>query len=278
MEGGAMRGMFTCGILDVFLENGVTFDGAIGVSAGACFGCNYKSGQIGRGIRYNIKYCKDKRYCSIESLIKTGDLFGVDFCYRQLPMELDPWDGEAFKNNPMEFYVVCSDVTTGTPVYHKCDRGDEIDLDWFRASASLPGVSRIVEIGGKKLLDGGLCDAVPLDYFRSIGYDKNVVILTQPEDYRKGKNKLLPFLRIKLRKYPNMITALANRHFRYNDQIAHINELSRKEPDRVLILRPDEPLNVQGIVREPERLERAYNLGRECGLKNLNRIKEFLTK
>ena len=102
MEGGAMRGLFTCGILDVFLENGITFDGAIGVSAGAAFGCNFKSKQIGRGIRYNVKYCKDERYCSIKSLIKTGDLFGVDFCYRRIPFELDPWDGETFRNNPME--------------------------------------------------------------------------------------------------------------------------------------------------------------------------------
>ncbi len=276
MEGGAMRGLFTCGILDVFLENGVTFDGAIGVSAGAAFGCNFKSKQIGRGIRYNVKYCKDERYCSIKSLIKTGDLFGVDFCYRRIPFELDPWDGETFRNNPMEFYVVCADVKTGMPVYHKCDRGDAIDVQWFRASASLPGVSRIVRIDGKELLDGGMCDAVPLDYFRSIGYEKNVVILTQPEEYRKGKNKLLPFLRLKLWNYPNMVHALATRHNRYNAQIAHINELGKKLPGEVLILKPKAPLNVAGIVREPERLMNAYNAGREVGLKNLERVKAFL--
>ena len=169
-----------------------------------------------------------------------------------------------------------ADVKTGMPVYHKCDRGDAIDVQWFRASASLPGVSRIVRIDGKELLDGGMCDAVPLDYFRSIGYEKNVVILTQPEEYRKGKNKLLPFLRLKLWNYPNMVHALATRHNRYNAQIAHINELGKKLPGEVLILKPKAPLNVAGIVREPERLMNAYNAGREVGLKNLERVKAFL--
>ena len=113
LEGGAMRGLFTAGVTDVLMENDITFDGLIGVSAGAAFGCNYKSGQIGRALRYNTEYCNDPRYCSFRSLVKTGDLFGADFCYRQIPCELDKFDMEAFSENPMEFYVVATDIETG---------------------------------------------------------------------------------------------------------------------------------------------------------------------
>ena len=128
LEGGAMRGLFTCGVIDVFMENGIDFDGAVGISAGAVFGCNYKSRQIGRPRRYNEKYCRDKRYCSIRSLITTGDLYGADFCYRLLPDELDPFDREAFKNDPMEFYVGATDVKTGECVFHTCSDGEDADM------------------------------------------------------------------------------------------------------------------------------------------------------
>ena len=162
MEGGAMRGMFTAGVIDVLMENKIIFDGAIGVSAGAAFGSNIKSGQIGRAIRYNLKYCRDKRYCSLYSLFKTGNLYGADFCYRILPTKLDIFDTKSFNKNPMEFYAVCTDVLTGKPVYKKIDAMEENYLEWFRASASMPLVSEIVKIGDLSLLDGGISDSVPL--------------------------------------------------------------------------------------------------------------------
>ena len=162
MEGGALRGLFTAGVIDVLMENGITFDGAIGVSAGATFGCNIKSGQIGRAIRYNVKLCKDRRYFSFWSLILTGNLFGKNFCYHKIPEKIDPFDNDAFEKNPMEFYLVCTDVETGKPVYKKCDRLDGGNLEWVRASASLPLVSEIVEIDGMKLQDGGISDSIPL--------------------------------------------------------------------------------------------------------------------
>lgn len=276
MEGGAMRGMFTCGIIDVFLENGISFDGAIGVSAGAVFGCNFKSGQIGRAIRYNKKYCKNKRYCSIRSLIKTGDLYGVDFCYRAIPYALDLWDEKAFRENPMEFYVVCMDVTTGKPVYHKCETGDETDLKWFRASASLPLASRIVEVDGYKLLDGGIADSVPLNYFESLGYDKNVVILTQPLEYRKKQLKIMPLARMILHQYPNMVKAMATRPERYNRQIAEI--VKKEKAGKVFVIRPDAPLEIGGWEKDPANLERVYQLGRKAGLENLEKIKQYLSQ
>ena len=123
MEGGAMRGMFTCGVLDVFMENGITFDAGAGISAGAVFGCNFKSNQIGRPIRYNKRFCNDKRYCSFWSMIKTGDMYGVQFCYDEIPNKLDVFDREAFAKNPMEFYIGTTDVESGKPVYHLCTDG-----------------------------------------------------------------------------------------------------------------------------------------------------------
>ena len=152
LEGGAMRGMFTAGVLDVFMENGIEFDGVIGVSAGATFGCNFISKQIGRTIRYNKKYCRDKRYCSFHSLITTGDLYGVDFCYNKLPNELDPFDNDAFRKSKIDFYIVATDIVSGEPVYKKYDVDEPDALSWMRASASMPLASGIVEIDGRKTL------------------------------------------------------------------------------------------------------------------------------
>lgn len=274
LEGGAMRGMFTCGVIDVFMENNITFDGTIGVSAGAAFGCNYKSNQIGRAVRYNKNYCNDKRYASFRSLIKTGDLFGADFCYREIPEKLDIWDYEAFEKNPMEFYVTCTDVLTGKPVYHKCTTGRNDDIQWMRASASMPMVSRVVEIGDNKLLDGGVADSIPLKYFESIGYNRNVVILTQPLDYIKGKNQALPLAKIMLRKYPNLIKAMAERHINYNETTKYIRE--KEENGEVFVIRPSEALNIGKMEKNPDELERVYQIGRKTAEQCLEKMNTFL--
>ena len=189
MEGGAMRGMFTCGVKDVMQEAGITFDGAIGVSAGAVLVCNYKSEQIGRAYRYTRQYCKDYRYGSMKSFRKTGNAYDVDFCYHEIPEKLDVFDKEAFKANPMIFYAVATDVVTGKAVYHKCSDGEREDIEWLRASASMPLVSRVVNINGHNLLDGGIGDSIPLKFMEEQGFDRNVVILTQPLHYVKQKNK-----------------------------------------------------------------------------------------
>lgn len=276
MEGGAMRGMYTAGVTDVMMENNISFDGAIGVSAGAVFGCNYKSNQPGRAIRYNKKYCCDKRYVSFSSLIRTGDLYNVDFGYHQLPERLDPFDAETFSSSPMEFYVVCTDVMTGKAVYHKCQKGDRRDLEYMRASASMPMLSRFVEIDGMLLSDGGTSDSIPVRFFESIGYKHNVVILTQPYGFVKQKNKYMPIIRRALRKYPKLINALENRHKVYNDTLAYIEE--KEKSGDFLVIRPSHALNVGSMEKDPTKLEEVYQLGREDALKMLEKVKEFVSK
>ena len=276
LEGGAMRGMFTAGVMDVLMENGVTLDGAVGTSAGAAFGCNYKSHQIGRVIRYNTRYCKDKRFCSISSLIKSGDIYNADFCYGDIPSKYDIFDFDTYKKDPMEFYSVCTDIETGKAVYHKYTGDEDSGFDWIRASASMPLVSKIVEIDGKKLLDGGMADSIPLKFFESIGYDRNVVVLTQPADYRKKPNGAMPLIRIAYRKYPKLVEAMANRHTVYNDTIDYIN--SEEKTGKLLVIRPENPLPVSRMEKDPEKLKAAYNEGRKAADQKLDAVRKFLNK
>ena len=272
MEGGALRGMFTCGVIDVFLEENIVFDGAAGISAGAAFGCNFKSRQIGRAIRYNKKYRSDPRYCSVRSWLKTGDLFGVEFCYHELPDRLDPFDRETFRNNPMEFYVGATDVETGHAVFHKCSDGGAADIEWMRASASMPVVSRPVQIGKYTLLDGGIVDPVPFRYMENRGYDRNVIILTQPLGYRKPKSS--PAMQTLLKKYPAVAKAMAVRHIRYNRQMDEIRE--RELAGKALVIRPPQALGISRTEKDPAELERVYQTGRAEGKKQLERVRKFL--
>ena len=274
LEGGAMRGLFSAGVIDRLMEENIKLDGLIGVSAGACFGCNYKSEQIGRALRYNLDYCNDKRYCSFSSLVKTGDMYGADFCYHELPEKLDIFDKEAFEANPMEFYLVCTDVETGEPVYHKMDKVTYDELEWMRASASMPLVSRIVEVGGKKMLDGGVSDSIPLKFWQSLGYEKNIVVLTQPYFYRKKKNILMPFIKAALRKYPCLVDAMARRHEMYNETLDYIAK--REREGKLLVIAPEYDLPVGKVEKDPEKLINVYKIGRSITEKRLEEIKAYL--
>lgn len=273
LEGGAMRGLFTAGIIDVMMEAGVEPDGLIGVSAGAAFGCNYKSRQPGRAIRYNTRFAKDARYSGLKSLLTTGDYFNAQFGYHIVPYQYDLFDVAAFEQNPMEFMVVCTDVLTGQAVYHKMDRVDFDELEWLRASASMPLASKVVEVAGHKLLDGGVADSIPLAYFESIGYDRNVVILTQPEGYVKHRTKLMPLMRIGLRRYPEMIQAMDRRYLMYNHELEFVRQAERE--GRCLVIRPDEKLPIGHISHDPEEMKRVYQIGREMGDRYIERIKAF---
>ena len=276
LEGGGMRGMFTCGILDVFMENGIKFDACCGVSAGAVLSCNYKSGQIGRALRYNKKYSKDARYCSIRSLIETGDLYGVDFCYREIPDVLDVFDREAFRENPMPFYVGATDVFTGKPRYHNCINCDETDMLWMRASASMPLLSNVVEVDGYSLLDGGISDPVPYRCMEESGYNKNVIVLTQPLNYRKRRSRAIPLMKVMLRKYPAIIAAMEDRHNLYEKQLNEIKK--REKAGEAIVIRPQKALGISRTEKNGDKLERAYIEGRREAEKRLPEIKDFLKR
>ena len=273
LEGGAMRGLFTAGIIDVMMEAGVEPDGLIGVSAGAAFGCNYKSRQPGRAVRYNTRFAKDPRYSGLRSLIKTGDYFNAEFGYHIVPKEYDIFDTEAFEQNRLVFVFVCTDVMTGEAVYHQMDRVTFDELEWLRASASMPLASKVVEVGGRKLLDGGVADSIPLAYFERIGYERNVVILTQPEGYVKEPNRLMPLMRLALRKYPKMLEAMENRHLMYNQELEYVRQAERE--GRCLVIRPDEKLPIGHISHDPENMRRVYEIGRCKGEKHLDQIIDF---
>lgn len=276
MEGGALRGLFTAGILDVLMENGVRFDGLVGVSAGAAFGCNYKSGQAGRVIRYNKRFAHEWRYCSWRSWIATGDLFGGEFCYHKMPDELDVFDKETFDSNPMEYYAVCTDVETGEAVYKRLMKCSPETYEYIRASASMPMVSNIVEVGGRKLLDGGVTDSIPLRFFQEQGYERNLVILTQPADYQKRHNRLMPILRLWLHRYPKMIEALDKRHEMYNRQLEYVREEERK--GNTYVIRPPQKLVIGHISHDENEMQGVYQMGRRVGEGRLKDIVEFLEK
>ena len=268
-----MRGLFTAGIIDVMMEHGVEPDGLIGVSAGAAFGCNYKSRQPGRAIRYNKRFAKDKRYCSWQSWWKTGDLYNAEFGYHVIPTQYDIFDDAAFEQNPMAFYAVCTNVETGEAVYKQLEKAGQLTYDWIRASASMPLASKVVELEDMKVLDGGVADSIPLEYFERIGYEKNVVILTQPDGYVKEHNKLMPLMRIALRNYPKMIEAMDKRHLMYNKQLVYVYEAEQAR--RALVIRPDAKLPIGHISHDPEEMQRVYDIGREMGERQIEKIKRF---
>ena len=274
LEGGAMRGLFTAGVTDVWMEAGVAFDGLVGVSAGACFGCNYKNRQPGRVIRYNKRFARDPRYCSWTSLWKTGDIFNAKFCYHTLPEELDPFDAAAFEANPMEFHLSVTDARTGKPVYRRIDKVDADAFEWIRASASMPLVSRPVEVGGGIYLDGGLSDGIPLAYFESLGYTRNVVITTRPHGYRKFPSWKVRLLKPFLRKWPAVYEALATRHEWYNRTLAYIDE--RVAVGAALLVAPPEPLPISRVCHDPDQMQRVYEIGRRVGKDVLPALDMFL--
>ena len=273
LEGGAMRGLWTAGITDVMMEHGIEPDGLIGVSAGAAFGCNYKSRQIGRAIRYNTRFAKDPRYSGVRSLLRSGDYFNAEFGYHIVPKQYDLFDDDAFNQNPMEFIVVCTDVETGKPVYKPLTKVTSDTYDWIRASASMPLMSRVIELEGRKLLDGGVGDSIPLEYFESMGYDRNLVILTQPMGYQKKHLKLMPLIRMTLRKYPNMIKAMNERHIMYNKELAYVEQAEKE--GRCLVIRPDAKIPIGHISHNPDEMRNVYEMGRSVGERYIERIKDF---
>ncbi len=271
LEGGAMRGIYTAGVLDVFMEHNLTFDGVIGVSAGAIHGCSFVSKQHGRSIRYYLKYMRDPRFMSFRSLLTTGDLVGTQFCYHDIPERLDVFDYETFAKSKTEFYVVATNLLTGRAEYVRLD--DMKDISWMQASASMPLVSHPVQIGGKKYLDGGVADSIPIQAFRRMGYEKNIVVLTRPEGYRKKPSRMNA-VKIVYKQYPAFVRAMQNRYRRYNRTLEEIEELEKQ--GEILVLRPSKDLGIGRMEKRPEKVKALYKLGREDAKAKIVEIQRFL--
>lgn len=272
IEGGGMRGIYAAGVLDVLMEQKITFDGVIGVSAGAIHGSALVAEQPGRSIRYYKKYCADDRFMSIKSLLKTGEIVGRDFCYRELPEVLDPFDYETFDRSATKFYVTCSNLETGKAEYLEItDMHKQIDL--VRASASLPYVSHIVEFDGMKLLDGGCTDSIPVKAFQKMGYTKNVVILTRDADYLKKPQNVLP-ARWMYRKYPKFIKALKERHQVYNQIREEICQMEQE--GRIFVIRPSEELKIGRMSHDAEELQKIYDIGKRDAAMSMKSLRKWM--
>ena len=257
LEGGAMRGLYTAGVLDCFLDNNIKIDGIVGVSAGALFGLNFPSKQTGRTIRYNKKYIKDKRYMSLHSLLTTGNLVNRDFAYYELPQKLDVYDEKAFEEANIPFYAAITNIETGLCEYVKIEHVMR-QMEVLRATSALPYVSRPVEIDGKLYLDGGLLDSIPVQKCIDLGYDKIIVVLTRTIDYRKTKSSEF-MAKLYYKKYPNLVKAINNRYNVYNSTVEKIIDLELKK--EIFVIRPSVDLKIKRIERDIDKLDQMYNLG-----------------
>lgn len=273
LEGGGHRGIYTAGVLDTFAENKISFDGIMGVSAGCVHGASFLSGQIGRSIRYTTKYCDNSNYMGIGSLITTGNFFNEKFCYYDLPETLDPFDNDSFDKNQTQFFAVCTDVKTGSAIYHECETLKGEKIKWLQASASMPLVSKIIKIDDNLLLDGGIADSIPIKKMQELGFEKNIVILTQEAGYRKNPNSLLPIIKLVYKKYPKLIEAIENRHIIYNQQLEFLEE--QEKLGNVIIIRPSEKPTASRTEKDKEKILETYNLGKKDALSIIKNIIEY---
>ena len=272
LEGGAMRGLYSAGVLDVFMKNNINIDVIYGVSAGALFGLNYKSRQIGRAIRYNLKYANEKNYMGLYSLITTGNVMNKDFCFNKLVYELDKLDFETYKNNPVEFYAVVTNLKTGKPEYIKIDDAEK-DLEYFRASGSMPFVSKPVEINGNLYLDGAIADAVPFKKTLEKNYEKIIVVLTRHANFNRKKKSYLPY-KLFYRNFPNFIETANNSCTKYNETMDLIEKYESE--NKIMVLRPSKLIKMQRVEKDTNKLQAIYDLGVFDCTKKLDEIKEYL--
>lgn len=273
VEGGGMRGVYTAGVLDYFMEKNLYFDDCYGVSAGACHISSYVSKQIGRSIKVTLDYINDKRYCSVNSLIKTGDMFGVEMLYDLIPNKLELYDYDTFNKFKGNFYSVVTNCKTGKAEYIKI-KDMKKDIIAVRASSSLPLLSRIVEINGKEYLDGGITDSIPIKKSIKDGHKKNVVILTRDKTYRKSKPKFLSLLKFKYKKYPNLVKAIENRYKMYNETLDFLEE--EKAKNKVFIIQPKLPVKISRIEKDKDKLKALYNQGYEDAKELYEDLMKFL--
>ena len=274
LEGGGMRGLYTVGVLDVLMEKQIKIDSIIGVSAGALFGVNYLSKQPGRAIRYNMKYVCDKKYMGVYSLLTTGNIMNKDFCFNKLVYDLDPFDFETFKKSETEFYVTVTNVETGEAEYIKI-KDLEKDMEYLRASGSMPLVSKIVEVNNKKYLDGGIADSIPIEKAKQLGNAKIIVVQTRPIDYRKKQNNMLLY-KVIYRKYPNLLKTIQNRYLIYNQTIENI--IKYEQNGEIFVIRPSKKINIDRIEKNIDKIKEMYELGKNDTGAKINDLIKFIDK
>ncbi len=255
LEGGGMRGIYSAGVLEFFLEKGIRFANCYGVSAGSCHMCSYMSGQRQRSYRISVKYLKDKEYCSFYSLLKTGDLFGADFCYNKLPNVLDPYDYDGFNQYPGKGYAVVTNIRTGKAEYPEL-KDMHTDIEWIRASSSMPLVSRNVEKNGELYLDGGITDPIPIQKALADGNKKNIVVLTKENGYIREPFKHIGLLRLVYHKYPTVAESMKNRHTAYNETMRFIEEEEKK--GNLFVIRPKENPRFGRVEKDKNKLRKLY--------------------
>ena len=273
LEGGGMRGVYTAGVLDFFLDMELEFEEVYGVSAGSIHASSYLSKQRGRSIDISTEYLNDPRYCSVRSLIKTGNLFGVKMCYDEIPNQLNPYDHETFLKYPGRFYAVLTDCETGKARYQQVKDMNR-DIWAIRASSSLPLVSRMIGVHGHVYLDGGIADSIPVKHSQEQGNAKNVVVLTRDRLYRKKPNGAMRLIRSLYRRYPELVAQMENRHIRYNETLDYIEQ--EEKEGRIFVIRPSKTVEVGRIEKDKEKLMELYNQGYEDAKKSYEDLKSFL--
>lgn len=275
LEGGAMRGIYTAGVLDVFMDNHISFDGIIGVSAGALFGVNLLSGQRGRVIRYNKRFNNDRKYMGIHPLLRTGNIVNTEYAYGRVPRKLDVFDDEAFMCSGVPFYAVVTNIETGEPEYIHIKSAFE-QMDWLRASASMPFVSKPVKIDNKLYLDGAVTDSIPFKKFIEMGYDRIVVVLTKDINYVKKPVSPAVTKMFYRKKYPKFEKKMRNRHIMYNRTVKELKTLERNGD--IMVIRPSRNYKINRMEKDADRLQGMYDLGVKDAREQLGSVIDFLQR
>lgn len=274
LEGGGLRGIYTAGVLDEMFKDKIKIDAIIGVSMGALIGINYKSKQPERAIRYNLRYCNDKRYMGFRSFLKTGNIANKEFAYYKIPNELDKFDYDTYKKTKMKMYVTVTNLETGEAEYIEIKDAKD-NIEYFRATSSMPGVSKIVEIDGKKYLDGGVADSIPVKKALDLGYDRVIVVLTRPIEYRKKETEM-KWLQSRYKKYPKFMKAIAKRNKSYNEKVERIIKLEKE--GKVFCIRPSKRVNIKRIEKNERIILEQYNLGKRDYLNCEEKLREFIKR
>ena len=277
LEGGSLRGLYSAGVMDIMMDNNIDVDCIVGTSAGALFGPNYFSNQKGRAIRYNKRFCKDRRNISFLSLLFTGNIVNKKFAYYKITEKLDKFDNETFMKSKKELYATATNMKTGESEYFQIK--DVIkDMEKLRATSAIPIMTRPVKINNEYYLDGGISDSIPIKKCMELNCDKIIVILTQPDTYKKKilSNKKIKAINIVFKKYPKLIKRMMNRHNEYNDCVEYIRNLEKDK--KVFVIRPSKNLDIDLIERNPEKLEKVYQIGINDMKKQIDDLKKYLKK